>query len=98
MRVADAGCSGNRARATAVPRSVCLGRGTARQRSHVVVLAHLLLSRRVAKYGPSGRRSQSRFPSIPNSPQVSVKVSSPSFSIEVTTLSPGLSQTCLSLG
>jgi len=31
-------------------------------------------------------------------PQVRVNVSSPSFSIEVTTLSPGLSQTCLSLG
>ena len=29
---------------------------------------------------------------------VSVKLKSPSFSIEVTTLSPGLSQTCLSLG
>ena len=29
---------------------------------------------------------------------VSAKLSSPSFSIEVTTLSPGLSHTCLSLG
>jgi hypothetical protein len=29
---------------------------------------------------------------------VSVKLSSPSFSIEVTTLSPGFSHTCLSLG
>ena len=30
--------------------------------------------------------------------QVSVKVRSPSFSIEVTILSPALSQTCLSFG
>ncbi len=31
-------------------------------------------------------------------PYVSVKLNSPSFSIEVTTLSPALSQACLSLG
>src|SRR6266851_5361182 len=40
------------------------------------------------------RRSRDTRPST----QVSVKVSSPSFSIEVTTLSPGLSHICLSLG
>ncbi len=42
---------------------------------------------------PLGARAQQGEPV-----QVSVKVRSPSFSIEVTILSPALSQTCLSLG